>query len=285
MKVVRVDLWFLIFKIIKLPIRFILIRIEGTDNGYCLQSAVAILPNRIMIFIKIRKGNETIFLLLEIVILYTVWFFTRLRIFFIFPGYIKLLRDHVPFLPRSRFFRAAQGTCPVFIMLFASFCWYFCQEITLVGRDTLGCHSRTRGINQTLHRLIAILFLAAVYRCAGQNHAVQPVPMMGGIGFLFRFIGNRSFGYSTLHLAALNGNWCQGLFPIISAVMENDLPPDGIRNLTEVNVIRVCIGNLVVVGIFLQHDHSVFVKIGAEPRFVTEKVLAGDAVYGLIPIF
>ena len=67
--------------------------------------------------------------------------------------------------------------------------------------------------------------------------------------------------------------------------MENDLPPDGIRNLTEVNVIRVCIGNLVVVGIFLQHNHSVFIKIGAEPRFVTEKVLAGDAVYGLIPIF
>ena len=38
-------------------------------------------------------------------------------------------------------------------------------------------------------------------------------------------------------------------------------------------------------GVFLQYNDSVFVKVGAEARFVTEKIFAGNTVYGLIPVF
>ena len=67
--------------------------------------------------------------------------------------------------------------------------------------------------------------------------------------------------------------------------MEYNFPSDGIGDFTEVYFIRVCIGNLVAMGIFLQYNDSVFVKIGAEAGFVTEKIFAGNTVYGLIPVF
>ena len=72
----------------------------------------------------------------------------------------------------------------------------------------------------------------------------------------------------------------EGLFPIVFFIMENNFPPDRIGDFTEVYFICVCISNLVAVGIFLQYNDSVFVKIGAQSGFVTEKIFTGNTIYG-----
>ena len=67
--------------------------------------------------------------------------------------------------------------------------------------------------------------------------------------------------------------------------MEYDFPPDRIGDSAEVDGIGVGVGYGVVMGVFLQHDDSVFVKVGTESGFITEQVFTGDAVYGFVPVF
>lgn len=63
--------------------------------------------------------------------------------------------------------------------------------------------------------------------------------------------------------------------------MERNLPSDGIRDFTEINAVCISIGNLVIMGILLQHNYSVLVKVGTESGFISQKVFTGDTVYAL----
>ena len=67
--------------------------------------------------------------------------------------------------------------------------------------------------------------------------------------------------------------------------MENNFPPDGVGDFAEVNAVRVGVADGVVMGVFLQYNDAVFVKIGAEACFVTEKIFTGNTVDGFIPVF
>ena len=98
-----------------------------------------------------------------------------------------------------------QGTGTVLIVGFVSVCRDFVQKVTLVRRNTLGCHPGTGGVDQPLHRLITILFFAAVYGRTGQDHTMQPVPMMRCIGFFFRFVRDCLLGHASPGSFALNG--------------------------------------------------------------------------------
>ena len=67
--------------------------------------------------------------------------------------------------------------------------------------------------------------------------------------------------------------------------MEYNFPPEGIGDFTEVYFIRVCISNLVAVGIFLQYNDAVSVEVGAQAGFVAQQVFTGNTVDGFIPVF
>ena len=107
---------------------------------------------------------------------------------------------------------------------------------------------------------------------------------MRGICFFFRFISNCFLGYAACRFFSLHGDGFQHFVITVSLVMEYNLSSDGIGNGCQMNGIGVCIGNSIVMGVFLQHNNTVFVKIGAKSGFITKQVSTGNAIHGLLKI-
>ena len=108
--------------------------------------------------------------------------------------------------------------------------------------------------------------------------------MMRGIGFFLGLISDGLRRHTSGNVFSLNGDGGNCLFVTLAAVAEFDLTSYRIGDLTEINVIGIGKGNRVVMSVFLQHNDTVFIKISTESGFITEKVFAGNAVYGLVPV-
>ena len=108
--------------------------------------------------------------------------------------------------------------------------------------------------------------------------------MMRGIGFFLGLISDGLRRHTSGNVFSLNGDGGNCLFVTLAAVAEYDLPSYRIGDLTEINAIGIGKGNRVVMGVFLQHNDTVFIEISTESGFITEKVFAGNAVYGLVPV-
>ena len=86
---------------------------------------------------------------------------------------------------------------------------------------------------------------------------------MRGVRFFFRFISNRFLGYTACRFFSLYGDGFQHFIIALSLVVKYNLSSDGIGNGCQMNGIGVCIGNSIVMGVFLQSDELavIFAKI------------------------
>ena len=107
---------------------------------------------------------------------------------------------------------------------------------------------------------------------------------MRRVCFFFHFISNCFLGYAACRFFSLHGDGFQHFVITLSLVVEYNLSSDGIGNGCQMNGIGVCIGNGIVMSVFLQHNDTVFVKIGAKSGFITKQVGTGNAIHGLLKI-